>query len=159
VDIRPARTSEGELLAQIVQRAYAMYIPRIGRRPAPMDDEYGPRIEAGQVFVAQDAGAAVGLIVLLRKPEHLLIENVAVDPPRQRSGVGRALFAHAERYASEHGLSELRLYTNAAMVENLRLYPRLGYVEYDRRLDAGFQRVFFAKSIRAGPPAAGLGAG
>jgi hypothetical protein len=37
------------------------------------------------------------------------------------------------------------LYTNAAMSENLALYPRLGYREVDRRRDAGFDRVFFAK--------------
>ena len=33
------------------------------------------------------------------------------------------------------------------MTENLELYPRLGYREIDRRLDQGFQRVFFSKRL------------
>jgi hypothetical protein len=33
------------------------------------------------------------------------------------------------------------------MTENLELYPHLGYSETDRRLDGGFQRVFFAKRL------------
>ena len=31
------------------------------------------------------------------------------------------------------------------MTENLKLYPRLGYREVDRKTDEGFERVFFAK--------------
>jgi hypothetical protein len=33
------------------------------------------------------------------------------------------------------------------MHENLHLYPRLGYEEYDRRSDEGFDRVFFRKRL------------
>jgi hypothetical protein len=43
----------------------------------------------------------------------------------------------------------VRLYTNAAMEENLVLYPRLGYREVGRRRDGGFDRVFFTKSMRS----------
>jgi hypothetical protein len=41
------------------------------------------------------------------------------------------------------------LYTNEAMVENLRLYRRLGFVETDRRVEDGYRRVFFRKSLDA----------
>jgi hypothetical protein len=57
------------------------------------------------------------------------------------------LLAHAEALASGLGLGELRLYTNAAMAENLRLYPQLGYAVYARRSDSGFERVFFRKRL------------
>jgi hypothetical protein len=33
------------------------------------------------------------------------------------------------------------------MVENQVLYPRIGYVEYDRRADGGYDRVFYRKSL------------
>jgi hypothetical protein len=33
------------------------------------------------------------------------------------------------------------------MVENLAYYPRLGYVEYDRRREDGFDRVYFRKRL------------
>ena len=35
----------------------------------------------------------------------------------------------------------------AAMTGALRLYPKLGYTETDRRVDQGFQRVFFRKTL------------
>jgi GNAT superfamily N-acetyltransferase len=38
----------------------------------------------------------VGLIVLIEEADHVLVENVAVDPGRQGEGIGRALLAFAE---------------------------------------------------------------
>jgi ribosomal protein S18 acetylase RimI-like enzyme len=76
-----------------------------------------------------------------------LIENVAVDPASQSSGVGRGLLAYAESYAIQRRIPELRLYTNEAMTENLTFYPRLGYREYARRSEDGFPRVFFSKPV------------
>ncbi|MEN3281442.1 MAG: hypothetical protein V7607_2582 [Solirubrobacteraceae bacterium] len=145
--IRAARVPEAALLGDLVERAYSVYVERIGRRPAPMDDDYAAKVRRGQVFVADDDGVIVGLIVLIAGAQYLLIENVAVDPCRQGVGIGRTLLAHAEHYARDQRLSELRLYTNAAMAENLVLYPRLGYVEIDRRFADGFQRVFFSKRV------------
>jgi len=92
-----------------------------------------------------EGGNPVGLIVLVPQADHLLVENVAVDPAFQRGGVGRALLAHAEQRAAQRGLREIRLYTNAAMTENLSLYPRLGYRETGRDTEHGFQRVYFSK--------------
>jgi GNAT superfamily N-acetyltransferase len=145
VTVRPARSEDVPLLRDLVQRAYSPYLERIGRRPAPMDDDYADKVREGQVFIADDDGLA-GLIVLIAAPHHLLIENVAVEPDRHGTGIGRALMAYAEAYAHERDLRELRLYTNAAMTENLTFYPRLGYIEVDRRTVDGFQRVFFSKT-------------
>ena len=33
------------------------------------------------------------------------------------------------------------------MTENLVLYPRLGYVEVDRCVDNGYDRVYFTKDV------------
>jgi ribosomal protein S18 acetylase RimI-like enzyme len=145
VEIRPAQAVEVDALRAIVQRAYEGYVTRIGQRPAPMDDDYASRVGKGQVSVAALNGEPVGLIVAVVADDHLLIDNVAVEPAHQGQGVGRALLAHAEQIAARRGLSELRLYTNAAMLENLALYPRLGYREVERRRDEGFDRVFFTK--------------
>jgi len=145
VQIRPARPDDAGALRDIVERAYSRYIERIGRRPAPMDDDYVAKIGDGHVEVAVEGGNPVGLIVLVPQADHLLVENVAVDPAFQRGGVGRALLAHAEQRAAQRGLREIRLYTNAAMTENLSLYPRLGYRETGRDTEHGFQRVYFSK--------------
>lgn len=63
---------------------------------------------------------------------------------------GRGLLAFAEERARAVGLlPALRLYTNAAMTENLALYWRLGYEEADRGMDNGFERVFLVKRLVA----------
>lgn len=131
----------------LVQRAYAHYVPRIGGRPGPMDENYVEKVAAGLVSVAEEDDEIVGLIVLSREPDHLLIENVAVAPERQGRGIGRALIAHAEAVAEEAGTPCLRLYTHVKMTENQALYRRLGYEETHRLAENGFERVFFEKRL------------
>jgi len=135
------------VLGELVERAYAIYVDRIGGRPAPMDDDYAEKLRKSDVFVAVDDGGVVGLIVLIATENHLLIENVAIDPEHQGKGIGRSLMALAETYAADRSIPELKLYTNAAMAENLALYPRLGYREYARRTENGLKRVFFSKRL------------
>ena len=144
--LRRARADDVPAMHDIVERAYGGYVERIGRRPAPMDDDYDERIRTARVLVADDDGV-VGLIVLVGTPDHVLIENVAVHPDRQRAGIGRALLSLAEDYAGELGLDRLRLYTNVVMVENIRLYTRLGYEEDGRHITNSFERVYMSKRL------------
>jgi N-acetylglutamate synthase-like GNAT family acetyltransferase len=148
--LRDATPADREAIERLVEAAYGMYVERIGRRPAPMDADYAGLIGAGRVTVAERDGDVMGAIVLLPMADHLLVENVAVDPAAQRAGIGRRLMAHAEDEARALGLSELRLYTNEHMVENMAWYPRLGYRETERRSESGFARVFFAKRLGPG---------
>ncbi|HXS46933.1 MAG TPA: GNAT family N-acetyltransferase [Solirubrobacterales bacterium] len=145
--IRVADSADVLAIHRLVQRAYGHYVSRIGRPPGPMEDDYEAKVLGGHVSVADEDGSVVGLIVLIQEPDHLLVENVAVEPERQSEGIGRALLAFAEDVAREAGLSTLRLYTHAAMTENLAFYPRLGYGETGRRVDNGFERVFFSKHL------------
>jgi ribosomal protein S18 acetylase RimI-like enzyme len=144
--IRPSRVADVPTVRDIVERSYEVYVERIGRRPAPMDDDYAEKMREGHLFVAED-DSVIGLIVLIRKRDHVLIENVAVDPRRQGTGVGRALLDYAETRTRRDRLRVVRLYTNAAMTENLILYHRLGYREDDRRGEGGFERVFLSKRL------------
>ena len=148
MQIRPARVADVAPIDAIVQGAYGVYVERIGRRPAPMDDNYAEKLREADVFVAEDDGV-IGVIVLVRHPNQLLIENVAVDQSRQGRGVGRALLDYAETHARTHQLYTLRLYTNAVMTENLAVYHRLGYREDERRGEGGFKRVFLSKRLDA----------
>ena len=152
--VRRALPPEAGAVKELVERAYAKYVPRIGRRPAPMDADYRELIALGRVSVVEAVGGQlVGAIVLVEKPDHLLIENVAVDPESQGRGIGRALLEFAEREARARGLAELRLYTHERMTENIAYYPRRGYVETHRSDDGTFHRVHFAKRLAAAPSA------
>ncbi len=88
-----------------------------------------------------------GVLVLLPAPDHLLLDNVAVDPARHGAGLGRRLISFAEEEARRQGYAEVQLYTHIMMHENLVLYPRLGYEEFARFEQAGYQRVFMRKRV------------
>lgn len=147
IRIGPARPEDAADVAACVNAAYARYVPRMGVKPAPMLADYPAEIAAGRVHVLREGDALRGLIVLIAEPDHLFIENVAVDPEAQGRGYGRRLLDFAEAEARRLGLPELRLYTNELMTENLGLYAHLGYVEVGRRLDEGYSRVFMVKRL------------
>ena len=60
---------------------------------------------------------------------------------------GRALLEFAEREAVRRGFASVHLCTNSRMTENQLLYPKIGYVEYDRRTEAGYDRVYYRKTL------------
>jgi ribosomal protein S18 acetylase RimI-like enzyme len=151
VILRPATAEDVPALHAIVQRAYGGYVERLGLRPRPLDDDYAERVRAADVFLAEDDAGVAGLIVLERYPDHVLIDNVAVDPDRQGAGVGRALLIHAEDFARKNGLGEVRLYTNVAMTKNQSIYRHLGYREDGRRIEKEFRRVHFSKRLPPQP--------
>jgi N-acetylglutamate synthase-like GNAT family acetyltransferase len=150
---RRATPADAEPIADLVERSYAGYVPLIGLRPAPMDADYPTVVETMVVWVAEDSGRLVGVIVLEVEAaaDHLLIENVAVSPEAQGLGIGSRLLQIAEDEATAAGLSELRLFTHELMTENLAYYGRRGYVETHRLTENGFSRVFLSK--RLAPPA------
>jgi len=146
VQIRQAAPADAVAIDRLVQRAYEPYVARIGMRPGPMDHDYREKVEKCDVFVAVDDDL-VGVLVLVPLPDHVLLENVAVDPARQGEGIGGSLLAFAEARAKEIQKPTLRLYTHTAMTENIALYLRLGYEERERRSEAGFSRAFFVKQL------------
>ena len=81
------------------------------------------------------------------KPGHWYVDNIAVDPGRQGSGIGSMLLHEAERQARSAGFDEIRLYTNEAMVANQEYYPRRGYVETHRAVDRGYRRIFYTRTL------------
>ncbi|MBL8698777.1 MAG: GNAT family N-acetyltransferase [Alphaproteobacteria bacterium] len=144
--MRRATPADVPALAAIAEAAYVRYVARIGRRPAPMDPDFATLIAAGEVTL-READGVVGFVVWRAKPDHVFIDNVAVDPARHGQGHGKAMLAWVEAEARRIGVPEMRLYTNAKMTENLAMYPRLGWIETDRRMQDGFDRVFFRKPL------------
>ena len=149
--IRRARPEDRAAVEAIVRDAYSIYIERIGKPPGPMLDDYAALIAQGAVSVLEEAdGLIAAIIVLVPKPSHLLLDNIAVRPDRQGSGLGRRLIAFAEDEARRLGYSELRLYTHEKMTENIALYQRVGFVETGRGRQAGYDRVFMTKRLGPG---------
>jgi ribosomal protein S18 acetylase RimI-like enzyme len=149
--LRTARLEDRAAVEAIVDAAYSIYVERIGKKPGPMLDDYAGLIAAGAVSVLEDpAGVIAAIIVLLPKPDYLLLDNIAVRPDRQGRGFGRRLIAFAESEARRLGYAELRLYTHEKMTENIALYTGLGFRETGHGQEAGYDRVFMTKPVGAG---------
>jgi ribosomal protein S18 acetylase RimI-like enzyme len=131
--LRPATSADAPALTELVNAAYGHYVERLGGPPRPMTEDYADVVQTHRVMVAERGGEIVGLIVLALGDIEVTIDNVAVHPAQQRTGVGRALLEHAEAVARTEGIRRVHLYTHERMTENLALYERIGYVEYERR--------------------------
>jgi ribosomal protein S18 acetylase RimI-like enzyme len=147
VALRPATAADVARLTELVRSAYGHYVERLDGPPRPLIDDYAEVVRGQRVTVAEREGVVAGLIVLDVDEEGFLIDNVAVDPSHQGTGVGRALLEHAEREARRAGFDSIYLYTHERMTENLALYSRIGYVEYDRRQHGEACLVYLRKTL------------
>lgn len=145
--LRSAGPGDVDALRRIAAAAYQHYVPRIGQAPAPMTADYAQAVRRRQAWVAVEGGEVIGFAILIAQPGYLLLDNVAVRPDVQGRGIGARLLDLAEDHARSLHLGEVRLYTNAAMTENLSYYPRHGYVETHRAECDGFRRVYFRKPL------------
>jgi ribosomal protein S18 acetylase RimI-like enzyme len=140
--IRKATATDTERIGAIAHAAYAGYVPRIGRAPAPMVEDFAASIAARRVVVIEADGTVAGYMIAWPEPDAYFIDNIAVEPARQGRGLGRRLIDHAAAEARRLNLRAVRLYTNVAMTENLEMYAHLGFVETHRAIDNGFHRVY-----------------
>lgn len=148
VTFRPAVPSDVPWVRACAEAAYAPYVEVIGQKPAPMVADFETYVRQGHLHLAMATDSApVGFVVFFARARDMFLENVAVLPSATGQGAGRALIGLCEAEAVNAGLNRVVLYTNAKMAANLRLYPRLGYVEVDRRHEDGFDRVYFEKAL------------
>ena len=143
---RLATEADLQAITSVIAAAYARYLDRMDRLPAPVLADYTGAIAGGQVWVTGEPVAAV--LVLVPDEDAMLVENVAVSPAAQGTGLGRRLMEFAEEQALAIGLRRITLYTNEVMTENLAIYARLGYRETARHSQDGYSRVFMEKDLR-----------
>lgn len=144
---RAAIGADALQVSALVNAAYSHYVERIGMLPRPMTDDYAEVIRNHQVTVAESDETIVGVIVLAIDDKGFVIENVAVDPAHRGKGLGRAFLEFAEAEARRAGFDSIYLYTHERMTENIALYARIGYVEYERRSMGDFSLVFMRKQL------------
>ena len=112
--IRLARIDEASALSALCVRSKAswgydevfMALARVALEVSP------EQIAAGDVWVATAAGGSVAGIVALgssEQPNTLDLDKLFVEPQRIRTGVGRALIAHAIGEARRRGAQRLTI--------------------------------------------------
>ncbi len=145
--VRLALPEDVEGVRACIFAAFEFYIERIGKPPAPMLLDFEAEIHANRVWVVAPNGAVVGALVQYETDLGFYIDTVAACPSCQGTGVGRALLEFAEQEALRRGYRSVYLCTNSKMTENHVFYPRIGYVEYERKQETGYDRVFYRKHL------------
>ena len=145
--IEPATAADAVAIRAPIRGAYAKYVPRIGREPAPMQADALSLIASGGISVLRFGQSVIGSVRLSEENDALEINELVVKPTAHGRGLGRMLMDYAEQMARSRELRALTLYTNEKMVENIAIYQRLGFAEIDRKSEDGFDRIYFRKEV------------
>lgn len=144
-EIRSATAADVPAVKAVTDAAYTHYIERIGVVPVPMEADHAANVAAGKVFVT--GAPVIGLVVIEAREDHLFLDSIAVHPDAHGKGVGRRLLHFVDARARALGLPEVRLYTNAMMWENQKIYPKYGYELIERREDGPYDRIHYRKRL------------
>jgi ribosomal protein S18 acetylase RimI-like enzyme len=127
ISLRRATEADAKAIAELTREAYGKWIAILGREPLPMRVDYHDAVRRHRFDLLHAGDRLAALIETAPDGDSLLIVNVAVRPGMQGRGLGKKLLLLAEGIATEGGFSGVRLYTNALMAGNIRLYETLGY--------------------------------
>jgi GNAT superfamily N-acetyltransferase len=126
--LRIAELNDADAIARLVNLAFLVERPFIK----------GDRITAAHVrqllakgafLLAEDNGGAVGCVYVEWQDERGYLGLLAVDPTRQKTGLGSSLVTAAEKHCQAAGCSTMYLTVVNRRAELLVFYRRLGYAE------------------------------
>ena len=135
-----------DALAVIAKQAFEQYCEEMGRAPAPMVADYAKHLEKDVVFTVEEQGTLIGFAIIMEKIDGFWLETIAILPEHSGKGIGTKLMQAIEHYLLSRA-SHYQLYTNEVMRAAQRWYVALGFVEVDRRLGDGFQRIYYQKKL------------
>lgn len=141
IQIRPAQTSDHPFILSLVPRFSEFELPPWRTRATldatnrrTLSEALTSPDQQETVLIAEDSqGAALGFIHLQTNVDYFTgesygyISDIAVAAAGEGRGVGRALIAAAERWASSAGLGLLMLHVFAGNERARRLYEQLGF--------------------------------
>ena len=135
VTVRRAIAADGPVLARI---DLSTWTSAVSPAPPPADPAayafFDERTPPEDVLVAEVRGRAAGYVKVRRPtslPSHehvLLVAGLAVDPPAQGRGAGRALVEAVVRDARARGARKLSLRVLGSNLTARRLYEQCGFV-------------------------------
>lgn len=134
--------SWNELLA-LLHRAYAYMDDRIDP-PSSVhrltEETIAEKSKDEILILATEAGQLLGCVFAKPESASLYVGKLAVEPARQREGLGRRLMEAAEAVARERGLGATELETRIELVENHRTFAAMGYAKMAEKSHDGYTR-------------------
>jgi len=153
VRTRRARDEEAARVAALWTEVYTGRHPE-GRKTPYAESDYLEAAREGEVWVADEGGGAVGVVVLhpprargraVGGDGEAELARLAVTASARRRGVGRALVELCEERARLAGADAIVLWSRPYQLEAQRIYAAAGYrraPERDSRDADGGRRVF-----------------
>ncbi|GAA2578795.1 GNAT family N-acetyltransferase [Winogradskya consettensis] len=128
------RVAELELIRAIEVRAgtlfHAVGKSDIAEHPVPAAEELARFVRSEMSWVAVgDDDAPVGFVLVDVVDGLAHVEQVSIDPPYARRGIGSALIDHVGSWAAGRGMEALTLTTFRDVPWNGPYYARLGFKE------------------------------
>lgn len=138
IQIRPARDSDGDGIAALMQEAFAEYDGCLFDRAAefPELDAIASYYKArgGVIWVAEMDGRVVGSMATAPTRDADApagtweVFKVYVAQAARRRGLARTLYAHVLERVQAEGAPELRLWTDTRFLDAHRFYESCGFV-------------------------------
>ncbi|HET7443728.1 MAG TPA: GNAT family N-acetyltransferase [Solirubrobacterales bacterium] len=141
--------------------AYTLRGPE-GRKTPYAESEYFDSLRGGRVFVAEEGGAVVGVVVFLPPgvaawtgENEAALTRLAVTTTARGRGVGRALAERCGEEAEAAGAGAIVLWSRPYQTPAHRLYESLGYRYVPARdsSDADGGRRVFVRDLTESSPA------
>lgn len=126
MDIRTATQSDLTAILKLVNSAFN--VERFFKNRDRMDAaDLDAHFTSGTFLLTEDDGAITGCIYVARHGDRAYFGLLAIDPSRQKTGIGRRLVAAAEEFARETGARFMDLRIIHLREELPAIYKKLGY--------------------------------
>ena len=128
ITTRTAESTDAENIARLVNAAFRperFFIDADRTDP----DRVRALLEKGEFLLAEEAGVLVACVYVELRGERGYFGLLAVDPTRQRNGMGSRLIEAAEQYCRAAGSNFMDLTTVNLRKELPGYYRRRGYTE------------------------------
>jgi ribosomal protein S18 acetylase RimI-like enzyme/glutaredoxin len=140
--VAPCGVEEAETVHRLTQaafRGFARLDPPSGAGRETLDSVRSDLAADGAALGLLD-GRPAGCLRFQVGADHVHVRRVAVLPPLQGRGIGRALMAWAESEAARRGAAEVTVGVRVAVPGNLAFYRRLGYEVVAEHAHPGYDR-------------------
>ncbi len=139
-----ARYCLDEYYAELARRFKGGFEVALSRDPDAAD----MILPRGTFLVATSDGLPIGCVGLKGSGGDLAeVKRLWVAPSARGLGLGKHLMESVERAARDIAIKVLRLDTNSALPEAMRLYRNSGWIEIERFNDDPYPDLFFEKRL------------